>query len=368
MKARKQSSTSYPILFLMVDSTDHVTGKTGLTPTVTISKNGGAFASPSGAVTELSSGWYAIAGNATDRNTVGELLIHATGTGADPLDDRYLVVPFDPFDANALGMAYLTGDAYARLGAPAGASVSADVAAVKAVDDAIKAKTDLIPAAPASTTNITAATGIDITKILGTAISTPATAGILDVNVKNAANTAWASGAITAASLATDAAAEIADAVWDEGYDGHRLIDTFGQIVGENWYEGGIVASLGTDTINSSSLAASAVSEISNAVVQDVWNTSLSGFPTAGSAGKKLNDLPTANQNADALLDRAAGVETGLTPRQALRLATAALAGKISGAGTATVTIRNTADTKDRITATVDPTTGNRTAITTDLT
>jgi len=131
MKARKQSSTSYPILFLMVDSTDHVTGKTGLTPTVTISKNGGAFASPSGAVTELSSGWYAIAGNATDRNTVGELLIHATGTGADPLDDRYLVVPFDPFDANALGMAYLTGDAYARLGAPVGASISADIAAAK---------------------------------------------------------------------------------------------------------------------------------------------------------------------------------------------------------------------------------------------
>lgn len=98
MKARKQSSTAYPILFLMVDSTDHVTGKTGLTPTVTISKNGAAFGSPSGAVTELSSGWYALAGNATDRNTIGEFLIHATGTGADPLDDRYLIVSFDPFD------------------------------------------------------------------------------------------------------------------------------------------------------------------------------------------------------------------------------------------------------------------------------
>jgi predicted RNA-binding protein with TRAM domain len=77
--------------------------------------------------------------------------------------------------------------------------------------------------------------------------------------------------------------------------------------------------------------------------------------------------VPTAAANADALLDRAAGVETGLTPRQALRLATAALAGKISGAGTATVTIRNTADTKDRITATVDAN-GNRSAITVDLT
>jgi hypothetical protein len=50
----------------------------------------------------------------------------------------------------------------------------------------------------ASTTNITAATGVDITKILGTAISTPATAGILDVNVKNIDNdAASASGTVT---------------------------------------------------------------------------------------------------------------------------------------------------------------------------
>lgn len=56
-----------------------------------------------------------------------------------------------------------------------------------------------IPAATlASTTNITAATGVDITKILGTAISTPATAGILDVNVKNIDNdAASASGTVT---------------------------------------------------------------------------------------------------------------------------------------------------------------------------
>lgn len=37
-----------------------------------------------------------------------------------------------------------TGDAYARLGAPAGASIAADLAAVKTEEDAIKAKTDLI--------------------------------------------------------------------------------------------------------------------------------------------------------------------------------------------------------------------------------
>lgn len=69
---------------------------------------------------------------------------------------------------------------------------------------------------------------------------------------------------------------------------------------------------------------------------------------------------------AVALLDEQA-IETGLTMREALRLLTAASAGKLSGAETTTITIRNTADTKDRITATVD-TPGNRSAVVYDLT
>lgn len=60
-------------------------------------------------------------------------------------------------------------------------------------------------------------------------------------------------------------------------------------------------------------------------------------------------------------------IEPGLSVKQALRLLSAALAGKVAGAGGPTVTIRNTADTKNRIVATVDAS-GNRTAITTDLT
>ena len=107
MKLRKQASTSYPITFLMVDSADHITGKTGLTPVVTISKNGAAFEAPAGAVTEVGNGWYALAGDAADRDTLGDLLIHAAAAGADPVDDRYLVVPWDPFDTNSLGLVYV---------------------------------------------------------------------------------------------------------------------------------------------------------------------------------------------------------------------------------------------------------------------
>lgn len=76
-----------------------------------------------------------------------------------------------------------------------------------------------------------------------------------------------------------------------------------------------------------------------------------------------------ANAVADAWLDRANGVEAGLTPRQAMRLNTAAMAGKVSGGGTGTVTFRNAvADSKDRIVATTPDANGNRSAITYDVT
>ena len=97
-RSRKQSSTSYPMNFFMADSTDHIAGKTGLEPTVTISKNGGAFAAAAGAVTEIGNGWYSLAGNATDRNTLGEFLLHAEAETADPADEKYTIESHDPFN------------------------------------------------------------------------------------------------------------------------------------------------------------------------------------------------------------------------------------------------------------------------------
>ena len=109
----------------MVDSSDHITGKTGLTPTVTISKNGAAFGSPSGAVSEIGSGLYKVAGNATDSNTLGSLILHATATGADPVDVEFEVVAFDPQDAVRMGQTALPN---ATAGALNGLPLSADTA------------------------------------------------------------------------------------------------------------------------------------------------------------------------------------------------------------------------------------------------
>lgn len=60
-------------------------------------------------------------------------------------------------------------------------------------------------------------------------------------------------------------------------------------------------------------------------------------------------------------------VEGSTTLRQAIRLALATLGGKADGLATTTVHYRDLADTKNRVTATVDAD-GNRTAVTLDLT
>jgi hypothetical protein len=95
----QHASAAFPLVFLLISSTDHITGLTGATATVTISKNGGTFASPSGAVTEIGNGWYQVAGNATDTGTLGPIILHASATGSDPTDALYPVVAVNPQSA-----------------------------------------------------------------------------------------------------------------------------------------------------------------------------------------------------------------------------------------------------------------------------
>lgn len=184
-----------------------------------------------------------------------------------------------------------TGDNFARLGAPAGASVSADIAAVKSDSAAIKAKTDNLPASPADETLIIAATNSILAR---------------------------------------------------------------------------------TDVATSTRLATASYTAPDNAdiVAIKAKTDNLPASPAATGGQMDLVNVPNAtalNAIADAELDRANAIETGLTPRQAHRLEAAAAAAKLSGAATNTVTIRNAvADSKNRIVATVDAN-GNRTAVTTDV-
>ncbi len=104
-------------------------------------------------------------------------------------------------------------------------------------------------------------------------------------------------------------------------------------------------------------------------------DTVLTGTHGAGSWGAG-GDATAANQATilanlaalpAALLDLTDGVETDVTPRQALRLLAAVTGGIISGAAGTTVSIRDLGDSKDRVIATVDAD-GNRSVVTLDLT
>lgn len=90
MRKAKQS-TAKNVMLLMVDSADHITGKTGLTLTITASKDGAAFVSISPAVTERGSGWYSVALTAAHTDTLGDLALHVTAASADPADMVLLV-------------------------------------------------------------------------------------------------------------------------------------------------------------------------------------------------------------------------------------------------------------------------------------
>lgn len=101
-----KQSTNRNVEVLMIDASDNVTGKTGLTLTITASKDGGAFGSISPTVTELSSGWYSLALTSAHTNTLGDLALHITGTGANATDIRDQVVA----DLPGATVSSVTGD------------------------------------------------------------------------------------------------------------------------------------------------------------------------------------------------------------------------------------------------------------------
>ena len=161
---------------------------------------------------------------------------------------------------------------------------------------------------------------------------------------------------------------------------GEALVTSVGQLV-----VSAVATIAGVATVSSNILAALAAAanlsssgSVSSAIEALAWavsalqgTASLSATPYATGEMTATVDVSaaaglTAGSIADEILDQQM-VETGLTVRDTLRLCAAALAGKISGAEGATVTIRNAvADDADRIVATVDSN-GNRTAITYDL-
>ncbi len=205
-----KQSTAFTRMFMMIDSADHVTGKTGLSPTVTLSKAGGSFAAAGGTVTEVSSGWYKIALTTTDTNTLGELAFHVTGTGADPTDFSDQVaanILGDTLPANVLQWNSSNVSSPATAGIPdvnvknmnnVAATSITTINANQGTTQPINftgtgasalAKSDMVDIAGAAVSTSTAQLGVNLVNIAGSAVNTAsAQLGVNIVNVKGSAS------------------------------------------------------------------------------------------------------------------------------------------------------------------------------------
>jgi hypothetical protein len=229
-----------------------------------------------------------------------------------------------------------TGDNFARLGAPAGASISADIAGVQSDTNDIQTR---IPAALVSG-RIDASVGAMATDVL----TSTALAASAVTEIQSGLSTLDAAGVRTAVGLASanldtqlaalPTAAENADAVWDEVLSGHLTAGSTG------------------NALNAAGSAG------------DPWSTSIPGAYGAGSAGyiigtyldEAISAVPTATENADALLKRDMSAVTGESARSPLN-ALRFLRNKWSISGT-TLTVTKEDDSTSAWTATVTATPG----------
>lgn len=223
----------------------------------------------------------------------------------------------------------------------------------------------------------------------GTAVATPATAGIPDVNVKNFNNLAavalplvpTVAGRTLDVSAGGEAGADWANigspttAVNLSGTTVKTATDVEAKLpaalVGGKMESN--IGSVTAGVIAAASFAANALDAVWSTAVRaltDKANFTLSAAYDPAKTAAQAGDAMTLtaggyNAAADALLDRANAIETAWTVRRVLRIMSAAMGGKASGAATNTPVYRDITDTKDRITATTDVN-GNRTAVTLD--
>jgi len=143
-----KQSTARNLMVLMTDSTDHITGKTGLTLTISASKDGAGFALITPTVTERSYGWYSLALTTAHTDTLGDFVLHVTASGADPTDVHEEVFSSLPGDAvavlslasNSITAASIATDAVTEI--QSGLATSSALSTVDGNVTAIKAKTD----------------------------------------------------------------------------------------------------------------------------------------------------------------------------------------------------------------------------------
>ena len=116
MEGFLKQSTAVTVTVLMIDSADHISGKTGLAAGLTIycSKAGGTPTSATFTTVELDAtnckGLYSLALTSAATNTIGEFQLHITASGADPTDLKWQIDVATPGDMIAFADALLNRD------------------------------------------------------------------------------------------------------------------------------------------------------------------------------------------------------------------------------------------------------------------
>ena len=139
LKANEATASKRRVFFFCVDAVDGISaevGETGGQPQV--STDGAAWTDTGiGVLVALGSGHYYAELTQTLIDTAGVVIAtrYKSANTAEAPGTTVQVVAFDPDSATTLGLSGIgtaqTGDSYARLGAPAGASIAADIAAVE---------------------------------------------------------------------------------------------------------------------------------------------------------------------------------------------------------------------------------------------
>lgn len=250
---RQSTASQSRALGPFVDDVDFKTAETGLTIANTDIKlvvNGGASANKnSGGGTHRVNGVYGVTFDATDTATVGELEVSVSVSGALLVFDKFTVVEEATYDALFAASADPKADvnvATIDAGAITATAIAADAftAAKFAADVTTELQSGLATAAALATVS----TNVD-SILVDTAEIGTAGAGLTNINLPDqtmnitgnvtgnlsgsvgsvtGAVGSVGTGGITAASLATDAGAEIADAVWDEALSGHAVAGSTG--------------------------------------------------------------------------------------------------------------------------------------------
>jgi len=103
----KKWASGVHIPFYLLDSSDHVSGKTGVSPSVSFSLNTGSWTGTGGGTTELGGGWYYWTPSAGDIPAPGHVVAKATGTGADDCFFGADLLAIDPLDPLRAGLTAL---------------------------------------------------------------------------------------------------------------------------------------------------------------------------------------------------------------------------------------------------------------------